>query len=193
MAIWPSNVEPDRMSRKRIAPYDEFVSPFTKTTQSNGSASHLWEVSYVFPVLDPSQARRVEVCMTTFEKEDLIIRLHQPNFVTTGAGAVAVAAGATGFTLPVSGVTAGYAFLAGQFISVFTTGRNYTYMLAADSPAGATTRSLTLTSVILAPHTTGNTVEVSEPVIQGQGYGEMIEADDGVNYKLTSLRVRQRK
>jgi hypothetical protein len=192
MAVWPSDVIPSSMRRRRISPGRSIESPLTATSQDTGSASHLWELEYTFPPITPEQARACDVVLARSEQEDTIAPVYQPGFSSGTPGTVTVATGATGFSLPVAGIATGYGFLAGQFISVTTSGRIYTYMIAADSPAGSATRTLTLTSAILEPHANGDPVAVIQPMIQGRGYGETMEANDGVNYNVT-LRVRQRR
>jgi hypothetical protein len=96
----------------------------------------------------------------------------------------------SGFNLSIANIASGTILKAGQPISVLTGGRWYLYTLDADSAAGSTTRSLTLTSSIRAVHASGNSVAINRAYMQGRGEAVWTSDVAGRYYQL-SLTVRE--
>jgi hypothetical protein len=195
----------------------EFVSPLTQTMQFVGSSTQLHEMTFVSKLLDTDQYRVLRTITDKLKLDEIIIpvwerykqdseELGRLNFVTNSAEIVTYFGepiydttpwvgnlrvnSASGFVLNVFGAPTDVGFKAGQPISIRTGGRWYLYTLAADSPAGATTKTLTLTSAIRAVHANGDVVAINRAYIQGKGVAAWNPMIGNRYYQLT-LTVRE--
>lgn len=97
------------------------------------------------------------------------IRAHVPQGFSTGApGAPKVnGAGQLGMTLALKGVTPGYVFRKGQFISFITGGVSYLHQLTATVTATAATVAIPIQPPLRTSPANDDVVAVANPVIEG--------------------------
>ena len=182
---WPAGVVGNVQTEVPMALGNPQKSPLTGTTQGGGSSVVMWRLELSFPPQNNStNVRAIRTVMAQAKQDTVAIPVRQPGFTVGSPGTVTVGAGHTAGTksLPLAGIAGGYAFVAGQFISVLTGGRYYLYTLAADSAAGSATRTVTLTSTTRAAHANGNTVDVAAPMIEGWVDLKSLSADVNSHY-----------
>lgn len=102
--------------------------------------------------------------------DTVVMAIPQPGF-DTGApgGSVAVKGGGQlGTSLIIDGLTPQYVFRAGQMISIYTSGRWWTYGIDAETVADSSGEAtLTLEVMIRTFHADNDLVAVAEPMIEG--------------------------
>lgn len=182
---WPSGVVGNIQTEIPMALGNPQKSPLTGTTQGGGSSVVMWRLELNFPPENVmADVRAVRNVMAMAKQDTVAIPVRQPGFTVGTPGTVTVGTGHTAGTksLPLAGIASGYEFVAGQFISILTGGRYYLYTLAADSPAGSATRTVTLTSTTRAAHASGNTVDVTTPMIEGWVDLKSLSADINAHY-----------
>jgi hypothetical protein len=191
---WPASVIPDGTSEEVITPEGIQSSPNNVSIQTNGSSVHKFRITYSFKPLDKSQRLAVKPVLAQLGRKDLIMPIYQTGLDTTSAGSVVLDSGSSGFSLKVKSVNSAYTFKAGQMISVVTSGNHYVYMIASDSAAGTTTRTLTLTSEIRSPdHAVNDVVHISPAYIQGYVSGDYRKFDmDVAFFTSISLSITER-
>jgi hypothetical protein len=190
---WPAGVIGNVQTETPIALGNPQTSPLTGSTQGGGSSVIMWSLGLEFPPqTNLSNVRAVRNILAKAKQDTVAIQVRQPGLTIGSPGTITVAAGHTAGTktLPLQGIAGGFGFVAGQFISVQTGGRWYLYTLDADSPAGASSRSVTLTSTTRAAHASGNSVEVSAPWIEGWIEQTSLTANTAAHYGFT-LSIRE--
>lgn len=182
---WPSGVVGNVQNEIPMALGQPQKSPLTGTTQGGGSSVVMWRLELAFPPQNNlANVRAIRNIMAQAKQDTVAIPVRQPGFSVGTPGTILVGAGhvAGTKTLPLTGIAGGYSLLAGQFISILTGGVYYLYTLAADSPAGASSRTVTLTSTTRAAHASGNTVDVAQPMIEGWIDMQSLSADVNAHY-----------
>ena len=182
---WPSGVVGNVQSEIPLALGAPQKSPLTGTTQGGGSSVVMWRLELSFPPQNNlANVRAIRNVMAQAKQDTVAIPVRQPGFNVGNPGTITVGSGhvAGTKTLPLTGIAAGYSLLAGQFLSILTGGRYYLYTLAADSLAGAASRTVTLTSTTRAAHASGNTVDVAAPMIEGWVDLKSLSADVQAHY-----------
>jgi hypothetical protein len=103
------------------------------------------------------------------ETETVRMAVYQPGIDTGAPGAPRVkGAGQSGATLLIDGLTPHYVIRRRQFFHVETSGRLYLYRAKAEVIASAIGEaSVTLTTMLRAPHGDNNVVELASPMIEG--------------------------
>jgi hypothetical protein len=190
---WPSGVIGSVQSETPVALGSPQTSPLTGTTQGGGSSVIMWSLKLDFPpISDVSKIRDVRTIFAQHKQDTVIIPIRQPGIVVGSSGTVTVNTGHTAGTktLPLTGIAGGFSLFKGQFISVQTGGIWYLYTLAADSLAGSSSRTVTLTSTTRAAHVNTNVVEITSPVIEGWINPSEITVEPDMHYKF-SLSVRE--
>ena len=190
---WPSGVIGSVQAETPVALGSPQTSPLTGSTQGGGSSVIMWSLDLDFPpVADLAKVRAVRNIFAKAKQDTVVVQVRQPGFTVGTTGTVVVGSGhvAGTKTLPISGITSGLALLAGQFISISTGGRWYLYTLDADSPAGSTTRTLTLTSTTRAAHVSTDPVEIATPWIEGWITPDAISAEPDQHYRF-SMSIRE--
>lgn len=218
MAVsFPSDYVPSSIEGPRpIYNGQLFTSPLTQTSQRIGSSTQLHEVVYTYPPMSTDQMRICRAITDKFERDEAIspvYELHKIDAATLGmanlvthlgelvthlgepvwysgvyTGDVKVGSGASSFSLPVTGAPTELGWKAGQPISINTGGRWYLYTLAADSDAGSTSKTLTLTSAIRAAHASGDAVAINRAYIQGHGQADWSSSVNGLNNLTLTIR-----
>lgn len=75
---------------------------------------------------------------------------------------------ASGTSIPIAGLTAGYQIKDGQFFSILRGGRRYIYMFTADATAsGGGTLTASIFPLLRTPLTIGDVLELAVPKIEG--------------------------
>jgi hypothetical protein len=182
---WPAGVVGNVQTEVPMALGNPQKSPLTGTTQGGGSSVVMWRLELSFPPQNSlTNVRAIRTVMAQAKQDTVAIPVRQPGFTVGSPGTVTVGTGhvAGTKTLQLAGIAGGYAFVAGQFISILTGGRYYLYTLAADSAAGSATRTVTLTSTTRAAHASGNTVDVAAPMIEGWVDLKSLSADVNSHY-----------
>ena len=167
---WPAGVIGNVQTETPLAIGNPQTSPLTGSTQVGGSSVIMWSLGLEFPPqVSLSNVRAVRNILAKAKQDTVAIQVRQPGLTIGTTGTITVAAGHTpgSKSLPLAGIAGGFGFVAGQFISISTGGRWYLYTLDADSAAGSATRTVTLTSTTRAAHTSGDSVEVTAPWIEG--------------------------
>jgi hypothetical protein len=171
MAIaWPVDVVGNLQTETAIALGANQTSPLTGTTQGGGSSVVMWRLELAFPPQNAlAKVRKIRRIFARAKQDTVAIPVLQPGLVIGTPGNVTVAAGhvAGSKTIPLQNIGAGFAFQEGQFISIQRAGKWYLYNLAADSAAGAASRSVTIDSTSRAAHAAGDAVEIVTPYIEG--------------------------
>ncbi len=190
---WPSGVIGNVQTETPIALGSPQTSPLTGTTQGGGSAVVMWQLGLEFPPqTNLANVRAIRNILAKAKQDTVAIRVRQPGFTVGSPGTITVGAGhvAGTKTLPLTGIAGGFGFLAGQLISINTGGRWYLYTLDADSPAGAASRTVTLTSATRAAHASGNSVEVADPWIEGWIEQNSLSVNNAGHYTF-SLSIKE--
>jgi hypothetical protein len=165
-----------------------FVSPLTQSMQFAGSATQLHQATLTTRPMDTDAMRVLKAITDKALREEIIIPVFE-RYKDALSGSETVTS-ASGFNLSIANIASGTILKAGQPISISTGGRWYLYTLAADSAAGSTTRSLTLTSSIRAVHASGNSVAVNRAYMQGRAETVWVSDVAGCYHQLT-LTVRE--
>jgi hypothetical protein len=155
----------------------------------------MWSLDLTFPpIADVAKVRDIRSIFAQHKQDTVVIPIRQPGIVIGSSGTITVGSGHTAGTktLPLVGIAGGFSLFKGQWISVQTGGIWYLYVLAADSLAGADNRTVSLTSTTRAAHASGNSTEVSSPVIEGwiQPSEIVVEADLHYRFSLTIREAR---
>ncbi|MGO4167865.1 hypothetical protein [Novosphingobium sp. YAF33] len=121
------------------------------------------------PPKDADDALTIQSRLLRARYDRLLMPWYQPGLDTGAPGAPVVSATvASGTTIPLSGVAAGYRIKEGQFASIIHAGRRYLHMFAADvvipSSGSATISVWPMLRVSLSA---GDVVEIAKPMIEG--------------------------
>ncbi len=110
----------------------------------------------------------------------------QPDFDPGAPGAPRVAAAvASGTTLPLSGLTAGYGVKEGQMLSIQRAGRRYMHMFAADGLASAGgALDATIWPMLRSTLAPNDVVELAQPMIEG-----MVSPGDELSWQISVDRL----
>lgn len=143
-------------------------SELTGAGQQRTSARQRWAATFELPPLTVDQQALAAVALTQAMKDTLAVTLPQEAIGGPGAvSGVQVNTAWSGlFGLSLKGLPSGLALTAGTFLSISTGGTSYLYRMAADSPAGTTTRTIQLTSVPHVTHAVNDAVSFL-PVLEG--------------------------
>jgi hypothetical protein len=139
------------------------------------------------PPMQGDTARRWFAALTAALFEGGRMTLRQVGLVVGAPGAPLVnGAGQVGQTLAIDGGAGGYAYKAGQCVSITTGGRKYLYPLAQDGALnGAGAGSILLALPLRASPSDNDPVEIAAPVIEGS-----VELDDP-HLPFTEARLAQ--
>lgn len=143
--------------------------PLGGAAQRVNRLGNRWKATVTMPALTPVQAREWTAALVQGLRLGVLWRIRQVGTPTGGAGSPLVAgAGQAGFALDIDGMTAGYAWRAGQFISLLLSGRRYVHQLsAAGRAAGAGTAELPLEPALRVTPADNAVVEIGKPYIEG--------------------------
>lgn len=167
---WPSGVIGNIQTEAPMALGSPQTSPLTGSTQGGGSSVVLWSLDIEFPsISDLAKVRAIRNILAKAKQDTVVVPVRQPGLVVGTPGTILVGSGHVAGTkaLPLTGIAGGFGILAGQFLSISTGGRWYLYTPDADSPAGAASRSINLTSTTRAAHAASDPVEFANPWIEG--------------------------
>lgn len=190
---WPAGVIGSVQSETPIALGSPQTSPLTGATQGGGSSVVMWSLDLEFPpIADLAKIRAIRNIFAKAKQDTVVIQVRQPGLVVGTTGTILVGSGHTAGTktMPLTGIAGGFGILAGQFLSISTGGRWYLYTPDADSPAGAASRSITLTSTTRAAHAVSDPVEIATPWIEGWITPGPIVVEPDMHYKF-SLNIRE--
>ncbi len=186
---WPADVIGNVQTETPIALGNPQTSPLTGSTQGGGSSVVMWALELEFPpIADLAKVRAVRNILAKAKQDRVAIPIRQPGFTIGATGTITVGAGHVGGTktLPLVGIAAGLNLFAGQFIGVdHAGGRSYLYTLDADSPAGSSSRTVTLTSTTRAAHPSSSPVYVAQPWIDGWIEQSSIRVNAAGHYTFT--------
>lgn len=184
---WPASVIPNVQDKWVDTTDGEQKSPFGGGIQSNGSSVQKWCFQFSYPFLVGAQGLAVDAILAQTGKGDVIVPIYQEGINTTPSMTPLLDTGSSNFSLKLKNVDSTWAGVTGQFISVYSDGRYWLYMLAADSAAGTTTRTLTLTSALRSTaHAANDPVQIAQPYIQGRIANEYRRSSLDTN-RLTTL------
>lgn len=192
---FPASIIPNGMTEIFAAANErEFTSP-NGNIQTQSSALVLHEIEFTFPPLTISQRDLVASILSRAAQDDVVMPVYRPYTANAVSGSIKVGSGATAKSLPVTGLNTSYAPKAGRFLSVSTGGRWYLYSLAADSAAGTTSRTFSLTGGIRAAHASGDVVSMEYPYIQGKiaSNYRALKADLSGYYNGLVISIRETK
>lgn len=110
----------------------------------------------------------------------------QPDFDTGAPGAPLVSANvASGTTVPIKGLAAGYTAKEGQMLSVIHAARRYMYMFTADGTAnGAGNVTLTTFPMLRTPLSNNDVLEIACPKIEG-----LVSPGDELSWQISVDRL----
>lgn len=166
---FPISIAPRMIgSLQPLSPGEVVRSGLTGAGQQRTSARQRWAATFEFPPLTQAQQALAAVALTQAMKDTLAVTLSQEAIGGPGpiVGVQVNTAWSALFGLSLKGLPSDLALTAGTFLSIMTGGTSYLYRMAADSPAGATTRTIQLTSVPHVVHAINDAVTFL-PVLEG--------------------------
>ena len=193
---WPVGIYPKSFNRTPNVPNEgEFRSPSTGSAQFSSSAIILFELELEFPSLSYSDYLKVVGLLDQSGQDEFVIPLYNPFIAPVVSGSILVAAGSSNKNLNVSGANVGYAPKLGTLLSINSGGRYYLHSLAADSAAGASSRTLNLTGLIRAPTLAVGDIVAMEPAyIQGRIMADSRSSPIGENGRGNiKIKIRETK
>lgn len=139
-------------------------------TREVRSATRRWRVEFEMAPLDTDQKRLVSGALDRAIGDRLIVELPMrvlagPDPVPTGVQVNTLWSSLYGLSM--KGLPSGLVLRENWFITIVTGGRNYLYTIAADSPAGTTTRTVQITSLPRVHHAVNDPI-LFAPVIEGR-------------------------
>jgi len=110
----------------------------------------------------------------------------QPDFNTSTPGAPLVSANvASGTSVPLKGMTAGYVVKEGQMLAIIHAGRRYMHMFAADGTvSGAGTLTASVWPMIRSALSNNDVVEIAVPKIEG-----LVSPGDELSWQISVDRL----
>lgn len=192
---FPSSIIPRAMSEAFITANEREFTALNGNTQTISSALILHEFTFEYPPLTLTQRDALAAIMAQSGQDDVVMQIYRPKVAAAVSGSILVGTGATAKSLPVTAVNSSYTPKAGRFLSVSTGGRWYLYSLAADSAAGTTSRTFSLTGGIRAAHASGDVVSMEYPYIQGKIASNVrnLKADEHGYYSGCVVTIRETK
>ncbi len=104
----------------------------------------------------------------TTEGDTIVMAVYQPGLVVGTPGSPRVGrSGQSGRNLEIRGLSSGYYFRKGQFLSVVTGGHRFLYRARSAAVAANGLLTLPLQTMLRAPHVDGDVVEIAQPMIEG--------------------------
>lgn len=147
----------------------DLVSPLGGATQRVIRLGTRFGIDVTYPAMKYGDGMVFLSRMIQAETNPVAVAFPQRGLTIGDAGAVVVNGdGQTGLSLGVRGVTAGYTFDEGQFLSFITGGRRYLHVVtAAATAAGSGAVTLAVYPMLRVVPNDGDAVEVATPHLEG--------------------------
>lgn len=145
--------------------------------------------TYVAPYRD--EGRKFLARLLRGLTDTVVIGIKEPAMDFTGYGAPLVAAGASGSTIPMTGIPSGKVIPEGKFFSVISNGQRFLYQVSADTTSAGGTTNIPVYPMVRAGHAVGNAVEFSAPKMEGflsgseQGWNVSLSKRIGFQFSIT--------
>lgn len=138
------------------------------------------------PMRIEPDGRRFSARLLKARKVGAIIEIQQPDLNIGPPGSPVVASStASGKSIPISGLTPGYAIRDGQWLNYIVAGQRYLDQVTAQVIADADGEAaVTIQNLLRAPLTAGDTIELATPCIEG-----WIEGDFGIPRTVQRMTV----
>jgi hypothetical protein len=128
-----------------------------------------WRVMVEMPVLTSDDARTWSAALVQGLRLGVLWQIVQPDLSPGSPGTPLVAgAGQSGWTLAADGMTPGYPWRVGQFVSVIVSSRRYVHQFSASGRAGAGgTGTLPIEPALRVTPADNGVIEIGLPYIEG--------------------------
>lgn len=128
-----------------------------------------WRVNVEMPVLTPAQAREWSAALVKGLRLGVLWKIVQPDFLPGPVGSpLVVGAAQSGWTLDADGLTPGYVWRGGQFMSLVTSSRRYVYQFSASGMVAVDgTAEFPIEPALRVTPADNDVIEIAEPYIEG--------------------------
>lgn len=169
MPTLPSSPSPASMTMTLVSNSIDMKPTLGGPTQRAVRLGARWQCDVTLPPMPYANAMAWMAALNQASTQLMRLNIAQPDLTGLGAGSLVVnGSPQAGTSLNVAGGTAGYAFKAGQFISISdVTGPKLYQLTAAVTLSGAGAGTLPIYPPMRASPTGGGAVAVNPPVIEG--------------------------
>lgn len=190
--ILPTSPAPRQMSWRYVSATNSLVPAFGGADQELLRKGTRYALTFTFPPM--SYVQNMEWDDVMEEGQTVVMNVYQPGFSPGIPGSPLVnGSGQAGKTLSIKGLTPGYTFTKGQWLSIITGGQRFLYRVAAQVGAPSGTASVPLRTLLRKSPSNNDVVEVFQPKVEGF-VRDLEELTVGVE-RLVSMRftVRERE
>ena len=158
-----------RSARPMVQSFGSVLKPFLGgPAQRINRLGTRWAMQVSMPPMRAEVARAWVSALSRGSEAGVVMAIPQDIDVGNPGAPLVSATVASGMTLPLKGMPAGYQVKAGQFLSVIRSGRRYVHIFAADAIVGAGgTISAAIWPMLRVSLSANDIVEIAQPKIEG--------------------------
>lgn len=187
--ILPTSPRPSKMTPRPIFTRNE-TRPATGAgpVGRNLRPGTRWAWDFEYPPMTYVQSLAFDDLLT--EDETVVVDILQPGLTTGAPGAPLInGANQSGRTLNLKGLTPGYVFRKGQWLSLIQNGQRFAYKSSASATAdGSGNMALPLRTMLRVPTQNNAVVEVAQPKAEGWVTLEQDAHEIAADERLVRLR-----